>query len=86
VYDEDLDIYLHYRYINENNTKTSILIGANPNNIKQYALSTSSADDKNYIDFYQFNYGVSTSELDQGTRIAHIELVGGGGGGTFNTK
>ena len=87
IYNEELDTYLHYRYTEINNVKTPILIGVNPNNIKQYALSTSTEEEKNYIDFYQFGYGIDTSELDQGTRIAHIELVGGGGGGgTFNTK
>ena len=86
IYDEELNIYLHYRYIEVNDVKTPILIGVNPNDIKQYALSTSVEAEKNYIDFYQFGYGVNPNELDQGTRIAHIELVGGGGSGTFNTK
>ena len=80
--------YLHYRFTTINGVKQAILIGVNPNNIKNYALTTSVDNDsqKNYIDFYSFDYGVDSSEIDQGTRIAHIEMVGGGGGGTYNSK
>ena len=80
--------YLHYRFTTINGVKQAILIGVDPNNIKNYALTTSvdNESQKNYIDFYSFDYGVDSSEIDQGTRIAHIEMVGGGGGGTYNSK
>jgi hypothetical protein len=87
IYDEATNTYLHYRFTTINNTKQAILIGVHPDNVVQYALSSSSDTEtkKNYIDFYKFNYGADTAELDQGTRVAHIELVGGGGG-TFSSK
>ena len=81
----------HYRYLPTNNPLepfTLIEIGQiiNTNNIKTYNLTSSTDSDKNYIDLYEFDYGISNSELSDGTRIAHIELVGGGGGGTMSGR
>ena len=81
----------HYRYIGEGtelNPYELIEIGQvlDTANIKKYNMQTSTEDEDNYLDLYEFDYGVSRDEFDQGTRIKHIKLVGGGGSGTVSSR
>ena len=88
---QDDGFYHHYRYLATGVNDDPIEIGTvvDSNNIKQYKLEgyTDNETNKNYIDLYQFDYGISTSELSEGTRVSRIEIIGGGsGGGAYNTK
>ena len=95
-YVQDEGNYIHhFRYVateDELEPFRLIEIGQiiNTNNIKRYNLTSSTegenTEQKNYIDLYEFDYGVSNNEFSDGTRIAHIELVGGGSGGTTTAR
>ena len=95
VFNTQDNIYHHYRYIPTGNPQEPfelIEIGQiiNADNIKQYNLTSSTEGEndnkKNYIDLYEFEYGVNNTEFSEGRRIAHIELVGGGGSGTISSR
>ena len=88
VYNTQDGIYHHYRYLSVEDDAQPIEIGyiISTNNIKRYNLTSSSDGDKNYIDLYEFDYGESNTDFSGNNRIAHIELVGGGGGGVISSR
>ena len=79
------NVWHHYRYLNINSDPIEIGTSFDVNNVNKYQIVGATEDNKNYLDFYKFNYDADIDELDLGTRIAHIELVGGGGG-SYSTK
>lgn len=95
VFNTQDNIYHHYRYIPTGNPQEPfelIEIGQiiSTDNIKQYNLTSSTEGEnenqKNYIDLYEFEYGADNAEFSEGRRIAHIELVGGSGGGVISSR